>query len=309
VKSRHPGREHDRPVSAPDPADAPSERSRLAEAQERLRRAGDWANEHVPGAFLVNVALERERIAAAGLLAGGLAYRLFFWLLPLGLVLAAVASFWVDADRGGAADAARDFGMGAAAVQSAMDAIAEQHHARWYFLGAGIVLVIWFSMGVVRALNVAFSVAWGMRPVRLRRPLTASVAFTGIVILLMAATTLTQFLREQLGVTGFVLTFSLLALYLVGLLWIMEKLPHRSSSRRDLLPGALLVAVGTQVIHLVVVLYLAPKIGRSSELYGTLGAATVLLLWLYLVARLIVAAAFLNAALWEYRAAADEPPA
>ena len=60
----------------------------------------------------------------------------------------------------------------------------------------------------------------------------------------------------------------------------------------------MLVALGTQVIHLAVVLYLAPKIGRSSELYGALGAATVILLWLYLLARLIVAAAFLNAALW-----------
>ena len=292
-------------MSAPDPADAPSGRSRLAEAQERMRRAGDWANEHVPGAFLVNVALERERIAAAGLLAGGLAYRLFFWLLPLGLVLAAIASFWVDADQRGAADAAREFGMGGAAVQSAMDAIAEQHHARWYFLAAGIVLVVWFSMGVVRALNVAFSVAWGMRPERLRRPVKAAVAFTGIVILLMAATALTQFLREQLGAMGLLLTFGLLAFYLVGVLWIMEKLPHRGTDWRDLLPGALLVALGAQLIHLVVVLYLAPKIGRSSELYGTLGAATVLLLWLYLVARLIVAAAFLNAAIWEHRAGVE----
>ena len=82
----------------------------------------------------------------------------------------------------------------------------------------------------------------------------------------------------------------------------MDKLPHRSTSWRDLLPGAVLVALGTQVIHLTVVLYLAPKIGRSSELYGTLGASTVTLLWLYLCARLLVAAAFLNAALWEQRA-------
>ena len=40
---------------------------------------------------------------------------------------------------------------------------------------------------------------------------------------------------------------------------------------------------------LPVILYIAPKLGRSSELYGTLGSATVVLLWLYLVARLIVA--------------------
>jgi membrane protein len=262
-------------------------------------RASDWANEHVPGAELVGVALERERISAAGLLAGGLAYRLFFWLAPLGLLLASVLSFWVDADRVAAEDAARDFGMSGAAVQSAMEAISDQHHARWYFLAAGIVLVVWFGSGVVRALFVAHSVAWGLRPQRLRRPMVAGLAFTGILMLLIAVSTSTQLLREQFGYTGLGLTLALAAFYLGSLLWIMDKLPHRSRSWRDLLPGAVLVALGTQLIHLTVVLYLAPKIGRSSELYGTLGAATVILLWLYLLARLIVAAAFLNAALWE----------
>jgi membrane protein len=295
-------------VSTPDPADAPSQRSRLDDARDRARRAGDWANERVPGATLLNVALERERIAAAGLIAGGLAYRLFFWLLPLGLVIAAVLSFWVDADRLAAADAAHEFGMSATAVQSAMNAIAEQHHARWYFLLAGIALVVWFGSGVVRALHVAHSVAWGIRPARLRRPMTAGLVFSGIVALLIAVSASTQLLRAQLGGTGLWLTLFLAAFYLGSVLWIMDKLPHRSDSRRDLLPGALLVAFGAQVIHLAVVLYLAPKIGRSSELYGALGAATVILLWLYLIARLIVASAFLNAALW-HRAHPDDAEA
>ena len=288
-------------MSEPDPADAPSQRSRLDDARDRARRAGDWANERIPGAPLLGVALERERIAAAGLIAGGLAYRLFFWLVPLGLLVAAVLSFWVDADRLAAADAARDFGMSGAAVQSAMNAIAGQHHARWYFLLAGLALVVWFGGGVVRALFVAHYVAWGLRPVKLRRPLTAGLAFSGIVVVLVAVSVSTQLLRAQLGTTGLLLTFALVAFYLGSVLWILDKLPHRSTSWRDLMPGAVLVALGTQMIHLAVVLYLAPKIGRSSELYGALGAATVILLWLYLLARLIVAAAFLNAALWEHR--------
>ena len=79
---------------------------------------------------------------------------------------------------------------------------------------------------------------------------------------------MTQVLREQLGGTGLLATSALAAFYLVSVLWVMEKLPHRSTAWRDLLPGAVLVALGTQVIHLAVVLYLAPKIGRSSELYG-----------------------------------------
>ena len=96
---------------------------------------------------------------------------------------------------------------------------------------------------------------------------------------------------------GLWLTVSLFVFYLVAVLWIMDKLPHRSASWRDLLPRAVLVAFGTEVIHIVVVLYLVPKLGHSSELYGALGTATVILLWLYLLAGFVVAAAFLNAAL------------
>ena len=142
-------------MSAPDPADAPPERSRLEGAREQMLRANQWANEHVPGAHLVGVALERERIAAAGLLAGGLAYRLFFWLVPLGLVIAAVLSFWVDADRIAAADAARDFGMSGAAVQSAMNAICRAAPRALVLPARRIGRRDWFGGGVVRALFVA----------------------------------------------------------------------------------------------------------------------------------------------------------
>jgi len=43
-------------------------------------------------------------------------------------------------------------------------------------------------------------------------------------------------------------------------------LPHGDVSWKALLPGAVLVAVGVQALHLFVELYLVPKIGRSSEL-------------------------------------------
>ena len=288
-------------MSAREPLEAPPAGSRLVRAREQARHAGAWANEHVPGAPLVDRALQRERLAAAGLLAGGLAYRLFFWLVPLGLVFAAALSFWVDEDRAGLEEAASDFGIGGAATDAAMDAIAQQEHARWYFLLAGVVLLAWFSLGVVRALVVTHSIAWSLPPQKPRRPIAAGLGFSGVVVALIVVSTSTQLLREQLGGIGVLLTLSLFVLYVAALVWAMEKLPHRCTSWRHLLPGALLVALGAQALHLVVVLYLAPKLGRSSELYGTLGTATVILLWLYLVARLVVAAAFFNAALWDER--------
>ena len=64
--------------------------------QERVPsadRALTWAEERVPGTTHALDALDRERVAGGSLLAGGLAYRLFFWLVPLSLVFAAVLSF------------------------------------------------------------------------------------------------------------------------------------------------------------------------------------------------------------------------
>jgi uncharacterized BrkB/YihY/UPF0761 family membrane protein len=79
-------------------------------------------------------------------------------------------------------------------------------------------------------------------------------------------------------------------------------LPHaRDAGWRDLLPGALLLAAGAQVLHLVTVFYLAGRIESASELYGALGSASAVLLWLYLIGRLVVGSAVLNATLWERR--------
>jgi membrane protein len=255
----------------------------------------------LPGAPLVTAALERERMAAAGLLAGGLAYRLFFWLVPLGLVFAAVLSFWYEDDRGGLEEAASEFGLGGAATRSALEAIAQESHARWYFLVAGILLLGWFTAGVVRALIVAHAIAWRVRPEKPAHPLKAILFFNGAILAVIFASGVTQFLREQLPGPGIAITLALVGFYFAMLLFVLDKLPNRARSWRDLLPEAIVVAVGMQVLHLVVVLYLAPKLGRSSELYGALGAATVILLWLYLVARLIVSGAFLNAMLVDRR--------
>ena len=147
---------------------------------------------------------------------------------------------------------------------------------------------------------MAHSVAWGLRPEKLRRPLVASLTFTGVLLGVIAASSSTQALRRQFGVTGLVLTLLLLAVYVAAAVWMMDKLPHRGLWS-DLWPGALLLGLGTQAI--------SPR-GRALSrtqarafmgAYGALGAATVVLLWLYLLARLVVAAAFLNAALWEQK--------
>jgi uncharacterized BrkB/YihY/UPF0761 family membrane protein len=90
----------------------------------------------------------------------------------------------------------------------------------------------------------------------------------------------------------------------IGGIWLAPswKLPHLAEVElRDLLPGALLVAVGVEAVHLLTVLWYANKIANSSGLYGSLGAAVGLLAWLHLLGRLTIASVVLNATLWRRR--------
>ena len=57
-------------------------------------------------------------------------------------------------------------------------------------------------------------------------------------------------------------------------------------------------SVGHALLQVATVYYFAPKLTRAPALYGSLGSAATLLLWLFLIARILVASAFLNAALW-----------
>jgi len=272
----------------------------LAPRVERLLR---WTRKNLPGAAPVLEALERETTAGGTLIAGGLAYRLFLWLLPFSLVVAAIASFWQgDLKTGG-----KELGLTKSAASTMSEAIAQSAHDRWYFLVAGLYFLLWFGIGVVRALRLAYFVAWRIPREKFRRPIRAGVLFSLCTAGLIAISLIPEWARENTSY-GLAVTLAMTAVYLAAALWMMDVLPHQEVRWTALLPGAVIVAVGLQALHVFVAVYLAPRLGRSSELYGSLGAATVILLWLYIIARLLTFSAFLNAQLWERGTRAPAAP-
>jgi membrane protein len=276
-------------------------RGRVTELSERAVELGATARQRFWWADAGFQAFDREMIHGGGLLAGGLAYRLFLWLLPIGLVGTQLLGIWIDLGDESVEGAAKEFGIGAAAVATASSAVETNDQNRIFLLLLGLGLLAWFSLGFVRALQLAYALAWDVPRPRLRKPLWAVLVFNGLVLTVALASSALAWLRAELGllgILGVVATVAFQAAVGVVVMWL---LPRRAERWQDLLPGAILIAVGSQVLSLAVVFYFAPKIGRSSELYGTLGTASVLLVWLYLIARLITSGAFLNATLWERR--------
>jgi uncharacterized BrkB/YihY/UPF0761 family membrane protein len=248
----------------------------------------------------------RELRYGGGLLAGGLAYRLFLWLVPLGLVGAVALSFWIDADETSVEQAAEEFGIGAAAIASAENAVEASPTNRIVLLVIGLVLLAWCSVFFVKALQMAYALAWEVERPRMRKPLHAAGVFNGTAIGAAGGAVVLTWLREAFGLGALAGVIGTLALTTGLALLVMRLLPSRAERWQDLLPGALLLSVGTQLVHVAVVFYFAPKLERSSELYGVLGVSAVLLVWLYVLARLATGAAFLNATIWERRYASKE---
>lgn len=273
----------------------------IARGKDEAARAGAWALQARDSHASVDVGFriaDRDKQVAAGVLAGGVAYRFFFWMLALALLLGGALGF-ADADD---VEAASSSGLGAALADSVGDAVRSTQTARWWLLLIGAWLLLWTGYMGAKALVLVHATIWGVPPVRIRNALVASLAFSGLAVGLLAALSGTRWLRAESGAAlGLVVTVAVVVVPFVMWLAVSSVLPNRAADWKDLVPGALLVAVGVEALHLFTVIFLGPKLASATELYGGIGVATTILLWMYLVGRLVIGAAILDAAMVDRR--------
>ena len=84
--------------------------------------------------------------------------------------------------------------------------------------------------------------------------------------------------------------------------WSFMVLPNRKLPWKAHLPGALLGALGMEVLKVLGAVWLPRTVANSSALYGSLGVVFAVLAWLLLFSRLVLYAATLNVVRWEKRA-------
>ena len=82
----------------------------------------------------------------------------------------------------------------------------------------------------------------------------------------------------------------------IAVSWLLPRTPE--TTWYDLLPGAVLLAVGAEVLQFLTIYFFSRYIEDKTQTYGAIGASIAILLWAYLLGRLIVASAFLNAERW-----------
>jgi uncharacterized BrkB/YihY/UPF0761 family membrane protein len=251
-------------------------------------------------------AYERDRDRAGFLLAGALAYRLFLWLLPFTLVIVAGLGFLEASDHDNPSDLADNLGVVGLASKSVSEAAADAEHTRFIALLIGIPVLYLASLAVMKAFRTVSALAWGVPAGPVGRKPLAVLGVLGLIASFFTVTFIGTAIRHESPGPGVIVTLLIGIAYVwlafVGL-WV---LPRPSVHWTAVLPGAITIGLGLQVIHLVNVYFISYRISRSSETYGALGVAAALLLSLFLISRLFVAGVILNATLWERQNARNE---
>jgi uncharacterized BrkB/YihY/UPF0761 family membrane protein len=169
----------------------------------------------------------------------------------------------------------------------------------------GYALVV-SARSFLKVLRIVHTLMWHISPTRLPNPTRATVVFIGVVSIAVALAGLVDALRHRVVIGG----VAALVLYTVvgfAVWWVVSWwLPHGDCDLLGLVPGAAVFAVGLEVLQVITVVWFPHSMESKSEIYGTIGCAVVLLLWAYLLGRLMAVAAALNVALWRRRTA--QPP-
>jgi uncharacterized BrkB/YihY/UPF0761 family membrane protein len=269
----------------------------LAIRARRLRERVETTVGDRPPLAVVLAVVRRDIEVGGTLLAGALGFRLFIWLLPCSLLATAALGFTESSSRT-PDELANELGMSPLA-SSMIGQLSEQaEHGRWVTALIGLVLLAWAGLTLARALDRVHNRVWAQRldPAP-KHALARAARYNLVLMFVVLANFAGPVVAAALHRSPTLVSLPSLALYaLFGMALLSPEWPTRW---RSAWPGAVLVALGTEALHLVAVVYLPGKLARSSELYGTLGVAAALLVWLALITRLVVLGQVLNAVLAE----------
>lgn len=234
-------------------------------------------------------------------LANGIALQIFLSLIPLLLVTIAIVGFVAGGDVTFARDAIDFLGIPAngEAAETLRTTIENAEESRRVASIVGGLGLLWRGIAVVVAVQRALDNVWQTRSEGLKDKLRAVLWLVGAALIFAASFAVTTVLNF---LPGFLAPLSILVGLAVNLglfLWSFSELGRLPVGWRALLPGALVCAVGFEILKLVGTLYVPRLVAGSSALYGSLGVMIALLAWLAFFGRLFVYGAVVNVLRWE----------
>ena len=254
------------------------------------------------------VSVQRDAAAGGPVLAAAIAFRIFLFLVPYVFVIVygfGLASSATGSDPQDAASKAGITGLLASTIQVADE---QSLFTRIVVFVAALYALFSTSRTILKVLAIVHALAWQLRPRRPRKLTKPALLFILVVTVVLVLFQAVLWLRDRSFIAG--LIAEILFIMVPTAIWLllsMRFFVHAPGAGwRNLLPGAVLVGIGVQVLHFVTVYWITRVIESKSETYGAIGAALGILFWAYLLGRILAGAAILNAA--ALAAAARGPP-
>lgn len=263
----------------------------------RLRSAGGTAKR------VVSVARQEE----ITFLAAAVAYYAFLSLIPATVLALVVATTF-----GGEELATAVLGStGEFFTDSGQDVLVTALTASEGRGGAtvvGVVFLLWGTLKVFRALDTAFGDVYGTRQddTLVDQLIDSLVVIVGIGLTMTLMFVMAGVLAAlNLGLVVEILGVLVLPLLLTGaFLPIFYRFPDTKVSVREVLPGAVVAAIGWTAMQAVFQVYANTA---SSSAYGVVGGVILLVTWLYIAGAVIILGAVVNVVLAEGREPGYEP--
>ncbi|HWS46006.1 MAG TPA: YhjD/YihY/BrkB family envelope integrity protein [Acidimicrobiia bacterium] len=272
-------------------------RSAAADARERLEEKRETSTT-VAVAF---DAFGHDVEAGGPVLAAALGFRVFLFFVPYICFFVIVFGFVADVTHRDATNLFRGRGIAGLTASGITTGRDLSTGARISALVLVTYALFVSARSFIKVLRIVHMLVWRVAPTRMRNATRATLVFIAIVTVALVFSALIDALRARLAIGGIVAlalyTFVPFALWWVVSWW----LPHGETDMLGLAPGAAVFAIGAEVLQVLTVVWFPHYLQSKSDVYGAIGIAIVLLLWAYLLGRMIAIAAALNVAIWRRR--------
>jgi uncharacterized BrkB/YihY/UPF0761 family membrane protein len=289
----------------------PLRRSLLRSVLRALEQVGalrvrlERAREHSAALDTAFATIERDFQVGGGILAGALAYRLFLFALPLAFFLVAGLGLLADLLDRNPETVGENAGFAGVVTQQVASAASGSWN--WWVAITSFVVLAYVTRVLLRALAIVHALVWERSAASVKVSSRSLGAFAMALVGQLVLVGIVGLVRQGTSAGG----LAVLPLFLLGVaaIWlgVSLQLPHQEARWTDLIPGSLVYALGVLCVQVFNAYLLGRLLESKSGTYGALGAAAAVLLGLFLIGRVVVASAVLNATLFDRRRDAFHP--
>jgi membrane protein len=233
-------------------------------------------------------------------LAAAVALNFFIAIFPLLLVTLSIIGFVVENNEDFVQQVIDNLGLTGESARLFTDALGQASESKKATSIIGLLGLLWTGLGVVAAIEHALDATWQQTGRGIKDKPRGIVWGVGALIILGLSVSVTagvDYLADGFAL-WLVSVFVAIAINTIFWMWTFLSLSYRRVHWKAYLPGAVLAAVGLEIIKQLT--SLVPSLfNGGAALYGSIGAVFAILAALVLFARLVVYASVLNVIRWE----------